>query len=251
MQTRNGNMLHLVIERLAELADGEPTAPERQHLAECQMCRAELAAYQRLVGLGADERRRIAPPLTSWRTLRERLSVEGLMIKVPEEPVIRPLSVRLFARARGAAAAVALLVGGTIVGRLTAGLPLREALALSEARFGAFNDSLALGDAGLRGDEFTSTAAALVALQEAQRQYDRAAQFLAVHDTSTTEATSEQYRERLAVLDRMAAITLPALQQRPQDPIMNQVYVTTLGARELTLSKLGTALPVGARLTRY
>ena len=73
-------MAHLPIERLAELADGEPDATERAHLAECVMCSTELAAYQRLVSAASDERRRIAPPLTNWRALRVPLREEGLII---------------------------------------------------------------------------------------------------------------------------------------------------------------------------
>ncbi|NUQ13433.1 MAG: hypothetical protein HUU26_14065, partial [Gemmatimonadaceae bacterium] len=57
-------MQHLPIERLAELADGDPTTAERDHLAGCAMCAAERSAYQRVVAMAADERRRIAPPIT-------------------------------------------------------------------------------------------------------------------------------------------------------------------------------------------
>ena len=38
--TQDRNMQHLAIERLAELADGEPTTAELNHLADCAMCSA-------------------------------------------------------------------------------------------------------------------------------------------------------------------------------------------------------------------
>ena len=56
--TQEEKMPHLLIERLAELADSEPTAAEEEHLAECAMCAAERVAYYRVVSMAADERRR-------------------------------------------------------------------------------------------------------------------------------------------------------------------------------------------------
>lgn len=235
---RDGEMLHLRIERLAELADGEPTAPEREHVAECEMCATELAAYRRVVAMAADERRRIAPPLTQWGSLALRLRQEGIAT------VAAPAAARSGAgwshRASRAAAALLLMAGGTLAGRLSAGLPLGQAL-------GARADE----DAALTREEFQSTSDALSSLQAAQQAYERAAQYLAVNDTSTSEESSQLYRTRLAALDEMAGASLRVLEQTPADPVMNQVYYSTLGLREMTLNKLGTALPVGARLTRF
>jgi hypothetical protein len=58
-------------------------------------------------------------------------------------------------------------------------------------------------------------------------------------------------RTRLAALDEMAETSLRVLDYAPADPIMNQVYLTTLGARNMTLGRLATALPVGSRLSRF
>jgi hypothetical protein len=55
----------------------------------------------------------------------------------------------------------------------------------------------------------------------------------------------------LAALDEMAETSLKALAEAPADPIINQVYFTTLGARNMTLGKLATALPTGSRLSRF
>ena len=100
-------------------------------------------------------------------------------------------------------------------------------------------------------DEFASTTVALQSLQRAQQEYERAALYLASHDTSSSEGFSVLLRTRLAALDEMAETSRKALGDAPADPIMNQVYLTTLGARNMTLSRLATALPVGSRLSRF
>src|SRR5919112_511287 len=72
-------MLHLSSERLAELADGEPTVAEAEHLAACANCATERSAHKRLLSLAGDERDRIAPPLTNWATLSARLREEHII----------------------------------------------------------------------------------------------------------------------------------------------------------------------------
>ena len=72
-------MLHLSSERLAELADGEPTVAEAEHLAACANCAIERSAHQRLLSLASDERGRIAPPLTNWVSLSARLREEEII----------------------------------------------------------------------------------------------------------------------------------------------------------------------------
>ena len=99
--------------------------------------------------------------------------------------------------------------------------------------------------------ENASTAAAMQTLQRAQQDYERAALYLSTHDTVTSEAATEAYRTTLAALDEMAETSLKALSAAPADPIINQVYFTTLGARNMTLGKLATALPTGSRLSRF
>ena len=237
-------MQHLLIERLAELADGEPTVAEQQHLAECAMCAAERLAYRRVVSMAADERRRIAPPITTWGMLSEELREQGL-ITTREQATARTVFIaRISAIAWRTAAGIAILLAGLVSGRMTAGMPLRSALALGD-----------VGGAPLTqvvdADEFASTASAMQVLQRAQQDYERAALYLANHDTSTSEGASEAYRARLAALDEMAETSLRALSEAPADPIINQVYFTTLGARNMTLGKLATALPSGSRLSRF
>ena len=242
-------MSHLVIERLADLASGEPLPVEREHLAECAMCSAELASYQRLVAMAADEHRRIAPPLTDWGKLRSQLLANGTIV----DPIVSSTPSRAaqwIAKAWRAAAVVVIAVGAAVFGRLSAGLSVGQALALGDMHFALSGDSTGELRLPMNGSEFASAQAALTALQQAQTEYNRAARYLAAGDTSSA-SSPEVYRDQLAVLDDMAKQSLRALQERPQDAIMNQVYYTALGARELTLNKLGSTLPVGTRLVRY
>ena len=238
-------MQHLLIERLAELADSEPTAAEEQHLAECAMCAAERVAYYRVVSMAADERRRIAPPITTWGLLSEELREQGL-ITTKEQATARTLFVaRVRTTVWRVAVGLGILVTGLVSGRMTTGMSWQSALALGD---GGPADGTQLA---LTADDFSSTAAAMQSLQRAQQDYERAALYLATHDTSMTEGATEAYRTTLAALDEMAETSRRALNEAPADPIMNQVYFTTLGARNMTLGKLATALPAGSRLSRF
>lgn len=237
-------MQHLAIERLAELGDAEPTAIERGHLETCTMCMSELEAYRRVVAMAADERRHIAPPITQWGTLRDELRTAGI-ITTPAEVeaghVRRQRVVRWMWRS---AAAVSFLAVGAVGGRLSTGMPLSSAVTMNgSADF--------TNVAQLDAEEFASTASAMQVLQRAQEEYERAALYLASHDTTASEGASELLRTRLAALDEMAETSLRALGDAPADPVMNQVYLTTLGARNMTLGRLASALPVGSRLSRF
>jgi hypothetical protein len=238
-------MQHLPIERLAELADSEPTAAELDHFAECAMCSAERIAYHRVVAMAADERRRIAPPVTSWGSLSAELRQQGIITTRAEASARQAFMAKVIRAGWQAAAGIAILVTGLVSGRVTAGMPLRAALALGDGGLSSRQQ------VAMNAEEFASTASALQTLQRAQQDYERAALYLASHDTSTTEAASEGYRTTLAALDEMAETSLRALSQAPADPIINQVYFTTLGARNMTLGKLATALPTGSRLSRF
>jgi hypothetical protein len=238
-------MQHLPIERLAALADGEPTGPEIEHMTECAMCSAELVAYQRVVAMAADERRRIAPPASNWGSLSGELRAQGLITTPAERDARQAFAARAKSIAWRTAAGFAILATGLFSGRLSAGMTWRTALALPADESG-MGTQVAMGV-----EEFASTSAALQALQRAQQEYDRAALYLANHDTSTIEVALEANRSTLAALDEMAETSLRALTEAPADPMINQVYFTTLGARNLTLGKLAAALPTGSRLSRF
>ena len=237
-------MSHLSIDRLAAIADETPTGDEATHIAGCWDCRAEVAAFRRLARLSA-----MAPipmePLTAWSTLAPQLRAEGIIADAVtfaggarEVPFIdrrRRTQVWMLR----AAAGFALVLGGTVLGRVTAGMPL--------SRMPVLGEPLAAAPA------FRSANDAMQVLTLAQQQYQDAAAFLAAQDTSSRFVGMNQdlYQTRLDALDEIAAATRSALYRAPQDPMLNQYYLTTLGAREATLRQIGATMPATRRLERY
>ena len=243
-------MSHLSTDRLAAFADETPTPDEATHLAGCWDCRAEVAAYRRLARLAA-----MAPvhsePLTAWSQLAPPLRAEGIIVdaqrmcspssggatvtplmKADRKPSLNVWVMRL-------AAGLALLVGGGLVGRATA-----PAGAARNAGYEMAASAL---------PQYGSPDEAVRALNVAQQQYQSAAAFLASRDTLSrfVGMNQDSYEARLAALDDIAATTRAALYRAPQDPLLNQYYLTTLGAREATLREIGAALPESRRLGRY
>jgi hypothetical protein len=244
-------MSHLSIDRLAAIADETPTPDEATHLAGCWDCRAEVAAYRRLARMSA-----MAPtpmePLTAWSKLAPQLRAEGLIkdsarggsVTVVESPVLpfasnkRRNSIGIWVTRL--AAGLALLVGGAAVGRYTS--PQEEPVAVAPTEI-----------ASATPVNFQTPEQALAVLNTAQEQYQSAAAFLATSDTGSrfVGMNQDSYRARLAALDEIAATTRAALYRAPQDPMLNQYYLTTLGAREATLRQIGASLPDTRRLERY
>lgn len=275
-------MSHLAAERLAALADAGPTtAEEAAHLASCGACAAEREAHRRLVALAADERTRLAPPLTDWTSLREALVADGTIEAAPAAaPLGTTTVVRRrppFSRRTGLRAAAALLfvAGGAVAGRVSAGAPplpgfeVAPAADVAPRRVGDAGATMAdtmLGAADAMGRLvadttvlFRTTTEALIAMARAERQYQLAAAFLLEHDSvgigagrmPRPEDSPSVYQARLAALDNVVAASREALYEAPHDPVINRYYLATLGAREATLRQLNTALPAGAQLTRY
>ncbi len=237
-------MSHVSPERLAALADEPATLLERTHLASCALCAAELVAAQRLVRLALADVPTIEAPITSWERLGPALRAEGLMqpgvpelVAAPPVPTeVRPLRPAGATRWRAmtrAAAAVALVVGGAAVGRATAGPSASAPPALQSASEAA-------------APSFQNTADAMQVLQRASDDYTRAVSYLAAHDSNVVlrgRDAVQLYQARLDALDRAVAATQAALYLAPQDPVLNQYYLTTLGARDLTLQQMGAVVP--------
>ena len=240
-------MSHLHPERLAALADGEPTAAEATHISSCSSCAHEIAAHRRLLMLAWQEREALSAPLTSWDTLAESLRGEGLLRDTGAR------APRGGSRGGGpawlqAAAAVVILVGGMAIGRgmlpPTAGNGTASVgQQTSDTRLVSNTDSVIA---------FRSPAEAISVLQRAERDYRLAMMYLAGQDTvARTADDPDVYRARLAALDEMAGVALDAVQQAPQDPLMNRYYLTTLGARDATLRQLGEKLPQNVQLQGF
>jgi len=260
-------MSHLSSERLAELADGEPTVAEAEHLAACATCASERNAHRRLLTLAGDERGRLAPPLTNWASLSTRLREEGIIATPATEDGVVAVAdkhatvVALTPPPRrhhrawlaGFRVAAGLVVAATFgaLGRISAGAdvtPSASEIASTVNRvFGVDSPIMPTG-----GSAFASVEDALATLSDAQRDYDRAVAFIAAHDSTVQRPDADfVYRARLAALDEMAETSLQALSVAPTDPVLNQYYLSTLGAREVTLRQLGSVLTPGKRLSRF
>src|SRR5687768_6563045 len=185
--------------------------------------------------LVARERERGAPPLTNWDALAERLLAEGLM-QPPSRFVLRPW-MRM-------AAAIALVAGGAVAGRMTASAPVPQAAATP-----ASPASTALASTQT---QFRSAEDAWEALNRAGEEYQRSSAYLSASNTEVPMPSGpDQYRTRLVALDNVMSDMRDALKEAPQDPVINQYYLATVGAREATLRQLGTTLPASARMNRF
>lgn len=267
MDMQHGHM-HLEAERLAALDHDVPTTDELAHLAMCGACRAERQAYMALQGMAravAAPAAPHAPRLTEWDRLAANLRSEGLLttpagLISSEQPlVVRPLAasgapvparpVTVPARAPRpvwlqVAAAMVLVIGGALFGRLSSGAPLLRGGSMATAPTAFTPATLASAD-----DGFASVQQASEILYRAQRDYERASLWLAGNDTTAHD--SDVYRARLAALDQMMAASRAALRDAPQDPVLNHYFLAAYTAREATLQALGGALPVDKTLERY
>ena len=177
----------------------------------------------------AVERSRAQEPLNEWRTIAARAREEGLIrqeigLRWSGQPWMQ------------AAAAVLLLVGGIAIGRTTLGLPTANqtqavaATATSTSRPAASTQTDAPA-----GINFASVDEASTALDRAVREYQTASQYLAANNVSVrTRDSAAIYTARAAALDKIVNATESALQTAPHDPVINQYYLATMGARAAT-----------------
>jgi hypothetical protein len=177
------------------------------------------------------ERSREQAPLNDWRTIAARAREEGLLRESG--------SARVWDSAQPwlrAAAAVVLLVGGIAIGRTTSGLPSgsNSTAALAQPSVPATNASVPTTISATNAG-FASVDEAAATLDRAVREYQRASQFLAANNTSpgTIDSVSV-YAARVAALDKIQDATERALQTAPHDPVINQYYLATMGARVAT-----------------
>ena len=195
----------------------------------------------------AGERSRLQPPLNEWRTIAARAREEGLIRETQasrwwtsSQPWLQ------------SAAAVLLLIGGIAIGRATIALPsalpatasnTTPAVASATPSPASSNQST-LSTSG--NASFASADDASAALKQAVSQYQRASEFLAITNASSGMRDSlAMYSARAAALDKIENATVSALQTAPHDPVINQYYLATMGARVATQQQL--AQPVGLR----
>ena len=195
----------------------------------------------------AVERLREQAPLNEWRTIAARAREEGLLRDsqssrwwASSQPWVR------------SAAAVLLLVGGIAIGRATIALPsavqTTAGKTIPTAKVTPTATATPTANATPTGNaSFASVDDASAALNRAVDEYQRASEFLAVNNASTGSRDSlAMYTQRAAALDKIENATVSALQTAPHDPVINQYYLATMGARVATQQQL-VARPVGLR----
>jgi hypothetical protein len=181
----------------------------------------------------AEEKARPQPPLNDWRTIAARARDEGL---------IRETSSRGWISSQSwmqAAAAVLLLVGGIAIGRTTIGLPSATQATASLPSGNVATTPTPAADAPQSPSSGTASFASLeeasATLERAVEDYNRATAFLAANNSSGRPGDSAaMYSARLVALDKVFNATESALQTAPHDPVINQYYLATMGARAAT-----------------
>jgi hypothetical protein len=242
-------MSHLSTERLAALADEQPTADEQTHLAQCAQCTTELNAHRSLLAMAGSERDAMQLPLTRWESLSARLRAEGLIVASDKTGGSRaPHSVPAGNSLLRVAAALLLVAGGAALGRFSAGasaIPGGVTGTATESASGRVSaDSLPTSFASLEEANRWKTAYA--------NAYQGTVTFLAANDSSTGAAeTPAVMRARLSALSQVNRTMREALNDAPFDAVINDFYLNSLGQREATLRQLNTVLPQGVRMTGF
>jgi hypothetical protein len=179
------------------------------------------------------ERLRDLPPLNDWRAIAARAREEGLLRESEMG--------RIWGSAQPwlqAAAAVLILVGGIAIGRTTVGLPSAVAnVATTQPVSPGSGSPSAFTPASNNGTStaFASVEEASTALNRALTDYQRASSFLAANNASAgTRDSLAIYSARAEALDKIVNATERALQTAPHDPVINQYYLATMGARVAT-----------------
>jgi hypothetical protein len=206
-------MEHLTVETLARLVDEAPGTEETEeveHLALCESCSAELAAFREqteaLAGLPE-----ILPPLGDWKVLEARLRSEGL---VGGQSLTRKLGLARTPAWMPAAAAVVLFLGGTALG---AGLTARGA------------------DAGA-GQALAQTATveeAATAVRVAEQEYVSAvSRYRELLGRGGVDAATADPFSRYAALEHLVSVSQAAVRQAPGDPFLNGFLASALAERD-------------------
>lgn len=183
------------------------------------------------------ERARDAAPLNTWESIAQRAREEGLIREHRRAVWIAPLM--------RTAAAVLILAGGVAIGRYTD----KDAGSPAAAAIGA--DAAPATPAATAS--FGSAEEAWATLERASTDYQAASAFLAANNNrgSTAADSVKIYRDRLAALEELVRATASARENALRDPVINQYYLATLGAREATARQLGVATPTGLRLRGF
>lgn len=194
------------------------------------------------------ERSRDFVPLNDWNTIAARLREEGL-IRDRHQPEMTGRS-SWWMRA---AAALLIGAGGAAAGRYSAPRSLDGGSAAVAAPQPSPAQPASGNPLPTGASEFKSADEAWAVLNRAGAEYQKASAYLAANNTvQTSRADSAPvYQNRLAALDQVMQATHSALTQAPNDPVINQYYLATMGAREATRQQLNAVRTVGAKLKGF
>jgi hypothetical protein len=235
-------MSHLSLETIARIVDEGPSAEEKSHLERCRICTAELEGMREDVQ-SLHMMPDISPAPEAWGALERRLTDEGL-IKA------RSRFAMSFTPLMQMAAAVTLLVGGAIAGRMTAPVQTQY-VAQEQPR--TQPQSLRTGEVPQTVETPPVTLASNALRSNAQpRSADEAAQMLREMEelylnalTRYAEYTSASQTgdpvARLAALQSIVNTTQAALSAAPADPVINGYHLTALAQRDVTLRQVAAA----------
>ena len=191
----------------------------------------------------AAEKDRPQEPLNEWRTIAARAREEGLIHDS------REWRGSLGQQWLQAAAAVLLLLGGIAIGRSTIGLPTSVTNQPAAVAIGSNPSTATPAAASPTGDfsptssvTFASVDQASAALDKAVQEYTRASQYIAANNLADqTRDSAAIYRARAEALDQIANAARSALATAPHDPVVNQYFLATMGARAATRQIVSTA----------
>ena len=202
-------MEHLTAETLARLVDEAPSAAEAAHLAACEACAREVAAYrEQTEALAALPE--ILPPKGDWRVLEAQLRSEGL---IEDQSLARKLGLARTPAWMPAAAAIVLFLGGTAFG---AGLTARE------------SESPRMAAASVASVE-EAASAVRVAEQEYVTAVSRYRELLGREggDAAVGDPIS-----RYAALEHLVSVSQAAVRQAPGDPFLNGFLASAMAERD-------------------
>ena len=198
-----------------------------------------------LDNLVAEERSRDYEPLNEWRTIAARAREEGIIVNheargwSASQPWMQ------------AAAAILLLIGGVAIGRTTNSLPsTASSESPATASTGVVSPASRV-DQARSSTTFASVDDASITLAQSLADYQRASAYLAANNSggATTTDSSRLYQNRLAALEKVGNAMESALQTAPHDPVINQYYLATMGARVATQQMV--ARPVSLALKGF
>lgn len=187
------------------------------------------------------ERERDAAPLNTWEIIAQRAREEGLIRDHRTAAWIAP--------AMRVAAAALILAGGVAIGRYTD----EDANAPALTATGTTAPPATPATTPAATASFATAEEAWATLERASTDYQAASAFLAANNNrgSTAADSVKIYRDRLAALEELVRATASARENALRDPVINQYYLATLGAREATARQLGVVTPAGLRLRGF